>query len=281
MTIFSPNVDFIRDIREIQPSQFLDELEDEASKALALQNAAQLSVYGFKYESNGEWVDGFISFPRTIPPTAKLPCVVVNRQGTKDFGYISPKELFINSYSWLPLENHIGIMTNCPADDKMGGTEDTASILRLYDVLKLVPEADLNRIGMFGWSRGGQAVYQCLREKPEWLKTAVSIAGAADHINQMTWRKRDDWKTHLDETFGGSQEECIARSALYWADEMKVVPLLLIHGDTDDRVWHMDSVNLSAKLPNSKLILYHDDHALSAHIDSVRIEVIEWFKKYL
>ncbi len=276
--MFTPNT-IIRNLQELNIDDYLHRFDDEKLKALAIENAKLISVYIFEYESNGRWIQGFVSLPKNA--TGKLACIIVNRGGTGDFGAIRKGTLFFEYYAWFTLAGYISIMTNYAGDDKMGSAQDTQDLLRLYDLLTLIPQADLNRIGMIGWSRGGQALYQSLREKPEWLKAGISIAGAADHIHEIEWRKITDWGAHLKEVFGGSKEDIIYRSALYWTDDMKKVPLLLIHGTEDDRVDHTDSIKLAEKLPNAKLILYPDGHMLKKHRDVIEKECIEWFNKYL
>ena len=79
-------------------------------------------------------------------------------------------------------------------------------------------------------------------------------------------------------------EEYEARSATYWADKINV-PLLIQHGEADDRVSLEQAKKLAQELDKygkvSKLITYPGgDHGLSAHKGG-RPEIFKWLNKYL
>jgi dipeptidyl aminopeptidase/acylaminoacyl peptidase len=124
-------------------------------------------------------------------------------------------------------------------------------------------------------------VYQLLK-KVKWIKAAVSIAGPTDHVRMVRDNFRDDWAQHMINMHGGSEEEMIKRSAIYWADEMGNKPILLIHGNKDERVNVQDSIDLHAKLKNSQLKIFEgDDHSLTLNWKEAKQLSLNFFDKYV
>ena len=278
MENFLKKISFIKDVKELKASDFSGRIENIEFRNKVIKNAKRISAYSFLYKSNKRWIKGYIVIPKKFNILNKYPCVLVNRGGTRDFGSIKPGLLFAEYFSWPVLCGGIVITTNFHQEEKMGDAQDIKDVLRLYDILKKIPEANLDNIGLFGWSRGGQTVYQVLRQKPSWVKYGILIAGPTDQIRQIVWR--EGWKEHCDLIFGTSIEDLKFRSALYWAEEIKPVPLLIIHGTKDVQVNVQDSIDLYKKLPYATLKLYeNDDHSLTINKDKTKRLVLEWFKK--
>jgi dipeptidyl-peptidase-4 len=105
-----------------------------------------------------------------------------------------------------------------------------------------VPEMDLARIGVVGWSFGGYMSALAVLRRPDVFKAAVSGAPVTE------WR---DYDTFYTERYLGSPTEdagAYDRSSLL-PDAAKLErPLLLIHGTADDNVYFLHSLKLSDAL---------------------------------
>jgi dipeptidyl aminopeptidase/acylaminoacyl peptidase len=217
--------------------------------------------------------------------TKVLMCL---RGGSNDFGAIKTGFFFNKQtyFSWFSLSTYITITTQhrgtsgCTGTDEFGG-KDLDDIRYLYKILQKLPFCDTEHIGIFGWSRGAQMVYQLLKTE-RWIKSAVCIAGPTDHIRMVRDAFRPEWKKHLEKLYGGSISETKKRSALYWAYKMNPVPLLIMHGTSDDRANVQDSIDLHALLPHSTLRLFKgDDHSLTHNFNKARLATMKWFNATL
>ncbi|NOY94409.1 MAG: prolyl oligopeptidase family serine peptidase [Deltaproteobacteria bacterium] len=120
-----------------------------------------------------------------------------------------------------------------PLDDQIAG---------LRGVAERVPEMDLSRVGVFGWSFGGYFSAMAVIRAPEVFRVAVAGAPVTD------WR---DYDTHYTERFMGLPSENAAgydsTSAVVHAAEL-TRPLLLIHGTSDDNVYFVHTLKLANAL---------------------------------
>ncbi len=129
----------------------------------------------------------------------------------------------------------------------------------LTQLAKNVPELDLARVGVYGWSFGGYMAALLAMSRGETIKSAVAGAPVVD------WR---DYDTHYTERFLGlpdAQPKAYEVSSLlsYVKDAKR--PLLLIHGTADDNVYFLHTLKLSDALfkagkPHSVLPLANFTH---------------------
>lgn len=254
----------------------------------AEKNSKKIFVYRIIYKSKGKKIVGFIVEPRK---GNKLPCILWNRGGSRDFGSIKWGDLFgTHSMAPLALNGYIVIATEYPGVaggeglDKMGSEEDIASILDLHKILKSYKRADDKRVGMGGFSRGGMMTYMCLA-RVKWIKAAVLGSAPTDEVNASKFRK--GWAEHQKRMYGGSLVEKKKRSAIYWANKInKKTPILLMQGTSDWRVNPQDSMRMSQELYKNKvpyrLILFEGaDHVLSEVKDEYSRQILEWFDRFV
>jgi dipeptidyl aminopeptidase/acylaminoacyl peptidase len=87
-----------------------------------------------------------------------------------------------------------------------------------------------------------------------------------------------------DEEF---KSRCETRSIVNFSEKLsKATPILIIHGNKDDRVLPHDSLDLSYKLLDLKIsyrlvMLEGGDHFLKSHRKEVDEMRKNWFEKYL
>ncbi|HET6923379.1 MAG TPA: DPP IV N-terminal domain-containing protein [Anaeromyxobacteraceae bacterium] len=118
--------------------------------------------------------------------------------------------------------------------------EDQVAALRA--LAAEVPEMDLSRVGIYGWSFGGTMAALAVLRRPEVFKAAVAGAPVVD------WR---DYDTHYTERYLGLPQEhpeAYARSSLLAEAPGLARPLLLVHGTADDNVYFFHSLKLADAL---------------------------------
>jgi dipeptidyl-peptidase-4 len=138
--------------------------------------------------------------------------------------------------------------------------EDQVEALRL--TADEVPELDLGRVGIVGWSFGGYLAALAVLARPDVFHAAVAGAPVTD------WRWYD---TYYTERYLGHPElspEAYERSSLVPLAAKLVRPLLLVHGLSDDNVFVVHTLELSSALlaagrPHSVLPLSGVTHVAS------------------
>jgi dipeptidyl-peptidase-4 len=105
-----------------------------------------------------------------------------------------------------------------------------------------LPEMDLGRVGVSGWSFGGYMAALAVLRRPDVFHAAVAGAPVTD------WR---DYDTHYAERYlglPGEDPEAYERSSLLsWVKEPSR-PILLLHGTADDNVLLLHSLRLAEAL---------------------------------
>ncbi len=115
-------------------------------------------------------------------------------------------------------------------------------VAALQALAKEMPELDLKRVGIYGWSFGGYMAALAVLKRPDVFKAAVSGAPVVD------WT---DYDTHYTERYLGTPQDnpkgYQSSSLLAYADKLER-PLLLIHGTADDNVYFFHTLKLSDAL---------------------------------
>ena len=109
-----------------------------------------------------------------------------------------------------------------------------------------VPEADLSRVGVYGWSFGGYFSVAALLTMPQLYKVAVAGAPPAD------WH---DYDTAYTERYLGVPLDAKSDAAYQEASLLEMAkkpstprPLMLLHGTADDNVYFTHSLKLGEAL---------------------------------
>ena len=288
MTSRLPSID--GRIRSIDPIPFdpknVQANWNEAAIALATKRAEQLDAFRMTYTSNGHSVAGFIVQPKHAD--GPLPCIIVNRGGTKAFGAITNTMVFglfsvIASWGYVVFASQYSGGPGSEGQDEQGGA-DIDDVLALKDIADVHPLVERGNIGMYGGSRGGMMLYIALTKVP-WIRAAVAAAATADLTRLQT--VRPEMRIVFDECFGGGVEGLRERSAVCWPERFPAnVPLLIMHGTADERVPVDDSIDLVRALLKSgmhpKLVLFDgDDHFFTKSKREQMRLTREWFDRYL
>jgi dipeptidyl-peptidase-4 len=112
----------------------------------------------------------------------------------------------------------------------------------LKALAKEVPELDLTRVGVTGWSFGGYLAALATLSRPDVFKSGIAGAPVVD------WA---DYDTHYTERYLGTPEgdaPGYEKSSLLTYVSKLERPLLLIHGTADDNVYFFHTLKLSDAL---------------------------------
>ncbi len=113
-----------------------------------------------------------------------------------------------------------------------------------------VPELDVERIGVYGWSFGGYATAMALMRAPETFHAGMAGAPVVD------WA---DYDTHYTERYLGVPQDVGTDPAyrvsnvLTYADDL-ARPLMLVHGTSDDNVFFLHTIKLSDRLTRNAIL---------------------------
>ncbi len=233
---------------------------------------------------DGETLYGAVYRPRGVPGGTKVPVIVdvyggphvqqvANHWGlTAD---LRNQYLAQQGYVVLVLDNRgsarRGLTFEAPISRNLGDLEVRDQVAGVRALAELVPEADLNRVGVYGWSYGGYLALMCLARAPEVFK--VAVAGAP----VTSW---DGYDTHYTERYMGTPQdnpEGYRRSAVMTHAERIRGRLLLIHGMVDENVHFRHSARLMqalirAGVPFETLLFPEERHAPRREEDRVYLE---------
>ena len=120
--------------------------------------------------------------------------------------------------------------------------EDQAAAIQ--ELAKELPEIDIHRVGISGWSFGGYMSALGVLKRPDVFKAAVAGAPVVDWL---------DYDTHYTERYLGLPQEhpeAYEKSSLltYAKQDKPIGKLLLIHGTADDDVYFFHTLKLSDAL---------------------------------
>jgi dipeptidyl-peptidase-4 len=144
------------------------------------------------------------------------------------------------------------------------------------------PDADTERVGVYGWSYGGYMALMCLARAPEVFKAAVAGAPVTH------W---DGYDTCYTERYMGhpaENPEGYQRSSVMAHAENIRGRLLLIHGLIDENVHFRHTASLltvlnRAGIPHELLLFPEERHGPRSEKDRVFLErrIAEFFKQNL
>lgn len=223
------------------------------------------TTYKFYYLSDGLKIEGYLSVPLSVEETQEPgKCVMFNHGGNRDYGKLENN----TTASVCAVCDRIVIASQyrgcggSEGEDHFGGN-DLNDVIKLIDLCENhLSFIDMDDFCVIGASRGGVMTYPAAR-KDNRIKRIIALSAVSDLFE--SYEARDDMEAVLKETIGFTPEEkpeeYTKRSAIYWADEIKV-PVLMFHAKLDELVDYSQAENLYAKLKDSTdctLITYDDD----------------------
>ncbi|WP_187271184.1 alpha/beta hydrolase family protein [Neolewinella aurantiaca] len=250
----------------------------------------EVDLFTFSYEVEGHIVLGYGARPKG---QSRLPTIIYSRGGTYENGRwnygtaaVRLGELAARGYTVLTYE--YGQSINDVAADEMGGY-DTIYLSTLIELAGQVPGADRKKIGLYGWSRGGMMTFQALREEFPQVKAAV-VGGAPTNFRALL-EDRPLFDPIFQKMIPGyaenREEELSHRSAVDFVGELpEDVPILILHGEADNKVRVEQAQELAAlleekSLPHQLLVYPGGDHGISGQRKDVLESADAWFRAYL
>ncbi len=274
-----------------RPYFFVDSVVQKISKTQPNSRSTIEEVDFFKvtYLSDGHKVNGYLAIPKR---TGKYPCVIVNRGGNREFGVWNDFTIMrflgeVSSWGYIVVGSQYRGNGGSEGKEEFGG-RDVNDVINLIPFLSQVEKADTNRIGMFGWSRGGMMTYLSLT-KTDRIKAAVVGSGMADAFIQT--RKRPEMDSVFAELapgyFQNRDSVLKSRSAVYWPEKIcKTTPLLLLTGSSDWRVSPEEQLEMVNKLYTIKHPLRYElfeggQHTLIEYLEEVNHVVRNFLDTYV
>lgn len=226
-----------------------------------------------------------------------LPVLIVNRGGNGPSGAWNFGRMFQRI---MPLANSGYIVIGSQyrgsrkgddpvvyGSDEFGG-EDINDVLALFEIIDRLPGADGSRIGMYGWSRGGFMALMTATKTAR-LK-AMAVGGTpTDLVAELVIRPEMErvFRARIPNYEDNKTVALEARSAVHWADEIDTdLPILILHGDRDDRVSLKSAEELAEALKELqhpyRLVTYEGgSHGLLERNREVIDELETWFGAHL
>lgn len=248
-------------------------------------------VQKITYLSDGLKVTGYIAYPKD--DTQKYPCIIWCRGGVGNAGAIdrfTARGIFgqLANWGYCVFASQYRGNDGGEGHDDFGG-DDLNDVLNLIPLADEIPQANKDVWGIEGWSRGGMMAYLTLT-KTNLFKAAVVLGGIA---NLRCNSEESRFMRRLYEQTLGNYEQaefknrCETRSIVNFPEKLsRTTPMLIIHGNNDERVLPHDSIDLSYKLLDLKIpyrlvMLEGGDHFLKSHRKEVDEMRKNWFEKYL
>ena len=136
-----------------------------------------IQISDITYLSDNLKIKGFSISPKK---KGRYPVIIYNRGGSYDFGAITlPMMLFhlgeLASKGYVILCSQYRGNSGSEGQEEFGGN-DVNDVLSLIDLVSEFEYADPERIGMYGWSRGGMMTYIAL---PQTNRIKAAVIGGA------------------------------------------------------------------------------------------------------
>lgn len=253
-----------------------------------VSNSPDLELLKIKYMSDGLKVSGFIYKPKDAAGR-KLPAVIWNRGGAGEETIITAANYLhfyemhrLASEGFVVLASQYRGYDGGEGKDEVGGA-DTNDVLNLFPVARALGYVDMERVFMFGFSRGAQMTLQAIRRGAP--VRAAGVVGAPTDM-WLSFRENPGIRDLITSNWAGGEarreQNMEERSAVRWADRLNV-PLLIFQGGADPAVSPNHALELARRLEEAgnlyELVVYaRDDHFVTRnHQDRLR-RAIDWFK---
>ena len=167
------------------------------------------------------------------------------------------------------------------------GAAEYQDVKAAGEYLRLLPQVDARRIGIYGGSYGGYLTALALARDSDLFAAGVDLHGVHDFTSEggrrfggMEWRyEKNDREQAAEVAWRSSPVASVAT----WRS-----PVLLVHGDDDRNVRFSQTVDLARRLeaagvPYEELVIPDDTHHFMRHANWVRVNsaVAEFFDRVL
>lgn len=240
------------------------------------------------YKVDDAVVHGFYIAPKG---QSDLPVIIYNRGGNGSYGAWFFGHAYKKFFS-LSKENNVAIFASnyrgafpkLPGKDEFGGA-DVNDVVALPQLFEHFPNVNPEKVGLYGESRGGMQSLVAVKRGLD-VDSIVLYAGEYDFFEGLKHRPEMErvYKARIPNYEKNKDEELRKRSAVFWMDEIdNDIPILLIHGDKDERVSVESSIALDKVLEKEgfthKLSIYEGlKHRSFPKQKEIRSEMMSWFR---
>lgn len=273
-----------------------------------LDPGSNYNRYLASYESDGLKIYALLTIPRGTKPKTGWPVVIFNH------GFIPPAtyrttERYVAYVDALARSGYIVFKSDYRghgssegnAAGGYGSPDYTIDVLNAIASVKRLPDVDINRIGMWGHSMGGQVTLRAMVTSPD-IKAGVIWAGVVGSYSDLIskWHARPGptplpsggtsrrWRQNLIEQYGTPEENPKFWNSIspnsYLADISG--PLQLDHDVNDGEVPYQFSKDLFAQLQQAgKTAEFYsypgNDHNIAQSFSLAMQRTITFFDKYV
>jgi dipeptidyl aminopeptidase/acylaminoacyl peptidase len=227
-----------------------------------------VTVEEITYVSDGLRIKGYLAQPRE---DGTYPVIILNRGS----GGLYPSSLL-----WYAVEGYVAVASwlrghgGSEGESEFGGAH-VNDVLNLIPLIKSLPSADPDRIGMAGVSYGGMMTYLALARTDE-VKAACAIGARC---------ARCDWEWASKPRIYEEPGSYFASSPIHFAHLINT-PILIQHGTADHRVSPVDAQLMAAALdyydrPYRLSIYEGGNHNVTTHWPEAFQEHLDWMATYL
>jgi len=242
-----------------------------------------LILYRIRYKSDEYEVMGYVAAPANFMER-EYPVLIFNRGGNRNFGALTHGDMLVFAMrGYIVLGSQYRGVAGGTGMEQFGG-DDINDVLRLIDISESFEFAQQGGVYMFGASRGGMMTYIASRMDDR-IRAATVWAGLSNAFDGFHEREQAMQQVFID-LVGGTPdempEEFERRSAVFWADEIRV-PLLIGHGGDDDwRAPTHHALQMAEALERygkpHRLIIYPEkDHSFGLEFLD---EMDDWFRAH-
>lgn len=260
------------------------------------------------YLSEGYKIYALMTVPIGEPPPTGWPVIIFNH------GYIPPEiyrsteryQFYVegfaqNGYIVFRSDYRGHGNSEGEAEGAYSSPAYTIDVLNGLEAVKGYPDADPDRIGMWGHSMGGHITMRAMVINPD-IKAGVIWAGVVGSYEDLLthWRRsgptrtpnpqstRRSWRAELMQEYGTPAENPAfwrAISADYFVDDLSG-PLQLHHGTNDEDVPAILSELMAQELEAAglpvELYLYEGDtHDIDFNFSTAMTRSVEFFDRYV
>lgn len=276
-----------------------------------LAPGANYSRYIASYLSDGLKIYALLTVPRGAKPSSGFPVIIFNH------GYIAPSvyrttERYVDYVDRIARTGYIVFKSDYrghgssegQARGGYGSPDYTIDVLNALGSMKKFPDADPNRIGMWGHSMGGYITLRAMVIDPS-IKAGVIWGGVVASYPDLIsrWRRppsgnapsappelssRRRWREELTDEYGTPEENpefWNSISANSFLSELSA-PIQLHHGTADTSVPLLFSELLYDQMQavDGTVELYKyqgDNHNISQNFGTAMQRSIQFFNKYV
>lgn len=251
-----------------------------------IKNSTDLELLKIKYMSDGLKIVGFIYKPKQIEGK-KFPVLIFNRGGLAD-GAIGPANFnYIYEMHRYASEGFVVIASQYRGADGSEGRDEAAGA-DTNDVMNLIPlasslgYADMNRLFMWGYSRGAMMTLQAIKRGAP-LRAAAIVGAPTDLVPGLNDPGFVQFARTVYPDFDARKEEHVkSRSAILWVDKINI-PLLIMHGGADPGTSPTQAITFAQKLQEQgnvyELVIYaKDDHGVFLNTEDRLRRTVDWFR---